>query len=55
MTYSITAKQRNYMIAVPKFRKKMLTTNLPNGSQSFRLIASHEDYLDFMNRCKFID
>jgi hypothetical protein len=53
-SHPITQKQRNAMLAVPGFRGKMLTKNLPNGTQKFFFIGSNEEHLDLLNRCKYL-
>lgn len=52
--FSITAAQYNYTLAVPGFRQKMLRRDNRNGTQSFRFFGTHDDWRDFLNRCRYL-
>ncbi len=42
------------MLPVPGFREKMMVKDLPNGDQAFYFFGDREDYIDFLERCKYM-
>jgi len=56
MKHSITKKQYNYLLPIYGIigtNKLLLTTN--QGVEKYYFIGNYDEYLELLNRCKYID